>query len=525
MPEHIQKKAIGETTEDQGSSGLPGAFPETPAAEEFRVAPIPASAGIGNPVQTRPGQPIPSSSLFTSKGINENVTLDKESYEKSGTAAAPQLPNPITPDEEREANGGMFGIPSQKENLIPESSLSMGTAAGAAATSAATDPSPAIRSAAPESTTAQLAGQVPLEGQRAPEVVKASQASASADPEASANPEALKSKDKVEDELTSKVPEQPATSESSTGSKAAGLAAGAAAGATAAVAGTAAYLSSTSAAQDAKSKLPVPAQETIDKLANATTNGSAEKPVQDATPIAPAVPDTVQESIAEAHQAPEAAANKEAVQDKSEAEAELLKKVTPDESTGQPAPTATASNVATAPAPLKSTEEPLSESKSATPAAVNAASAPAPLKSTEEPLSDSKPSITATAEKDLSAAAGANTAAPAPSTKKEAGLAAPASAPAKTAVTEEAPRPRIDSRDISPMSHPVSQPTVTSGVSSAPTPKKSEPAVASSSTPTPSSPVSTQGGEGSATGGDKKNKRRSFFGRLKDKLEHRKDKA
>ena len=489
MPEQIQKKPATEATEDVGSSALPGTFPETPAADEFHIAPIPASAGIGNPVQTRPGEPVPPPSTFTNKSVNDNVTLDKEAYEKSGKVAAPQLPNPVTPDEERAANGGMFGLADKKDNIIPESSLPMG--AGAASAEVAKSSGPTIQSAAPESTTAQLAGQVPLEPKKAPQVVKDSQAEASADPAASANPEALQSKSAVEDELAKTVPEQPPAAESTFTGKATGLAAGAAAGATAAISGTAAYVSSGSAVEDAKSKLPVPAQETISNITNGSANGAA----KEAYPPASTVPDTVQQSIAEAHQAPEAAANREAVQEKSQVESELLKKVEPEESGGAPAPTASAAIAETAPAPLKSTEEQHPESKIVAPAA----------------------------EKDMSATAAAASASAAAPTSSD-GLAAPASAPAKSAATEEYSRPRIDSRDISPMTRPPNEPTVTSGITTSATPKKSEAAVGSSSIPTPSSPMSSKTSENSPAT-DKKSKRRSFFGRIKDKFEHKKDKA
>ncbi|KAI4154276.1 MAG: hypothetical protein LQ340_001780 [Diploschistes diacapsis] len=635
LPEDIEKNSAA-SEEEGGSSDLPGAFPETPAAEEFRVAPIPASAGWGNPIRTRPGEPVPSPSNFTNKSVNDTATYDQESYEKSGSVAPPQLPNPITPDEERAANGGMFGLTEDKDNIIPESGLPMGAGAGVAADDAAAiNSGPTIQSAAPESTTAQLAGQVPLEPKRAPEIVKDSQAEASADPEASANSEALQNKSAVENELSKIVPKEPATSESTVSGKAMGIAAEAAVGAGAAATATAAYLSSGSAAQDAKSKLPVSAHEYIDKLTTSDPNGSA----KDVTPIAPTVPDTVQKSIEEAYQAPEAAANSEAVQEKSQVETELLRKVGKEEATGEPAPIASAAIAPTVPdtvqqsimeayqapeaaanskavqeksqvesellekvgteeatgepAPMASlttattvpdtVQQSIAEAHQAPEAAANnkavqgksqvesellekvgtedaagepaptvtaatATTAPAPLKSTEEPLSETK-TVEPAAEKDMTAAAtagsasaaaptmAASTAAPTISTTPPTGLnfaptsptqseslAAPAAAPAKTAVTEENSKLRIDSRDVSPMSRPVNEPTVTSGVSSSTTPQKSTAATASASTPTPSSPKSSRTSD-SSPATDRKSKRRSFFGKLKDKLEHRKDKA
>lgn len=61
------------------------------------------------------------------------------------------------------------------------------------------------------------------------------------------------------------------------------------------------------------------------------------------------VPQVVKDSIAEAHQDPEAAANKTAVDEKKEVEQELHKKVDVNESAGPPAPTAAAATQSTAP--------------------------------------------------------------------------------------------------------------------------------------------------------------------------------
>lgn len=61
------------------------------------------------------------------------------------------------------------------------------------------------------------------------------------------------------------------------------------------------------------------------------------------------VPAVVSESLREAHQSPEAAANSEAVAEKSAVEDELEKKVAVSESAGEPAPTTTAATSAVAP--------------------------------------------------------------------------------------------------------------------------------------------------------------------------------
>ncbi|THC89538.1 hypothetical protein EYZ11_011018 [Aspergillus tanneri] len=61
------------------------------------------------------------------------------------------------------------------------------------------------------------------------------------------------------------------------------------------------------------------------------------------------VPDVVKNSISEAHKSPEAAANKEAVDEKKEVEKELRSKIPEDTSSGTPAPTAEAVGAETAP--------------------------------------------------------------------------------------------------------------------------------------------------------------------------------
>ncbi|KAJ5748944.1 uncharacterized protein N7511_010640 [Penicillium nucicola] len=70
------------------------------------------------------------------------------------------------------------------------------------------------------------------------------------------------------------------------------------------------------------------------------TNGN--KPVED-------VPEVVKDSLAEAHQDPEAAANQDAVDEKKRFEQELHKKVDVEESAGAPAPTVTAATQPIAP--------------------------------------------------------------------------------------------------------------------------------------------------------------------------------
>ncbi|KXH27223.1 hypothetical protein CSIM01_11247 [Colletotrichum simmondsii] len=166
-------------------SDIPGGFPVTPANELDKfigVNPIPAQDVTTEPVTVAPGEPLPAS--VKAGDINEHVKLDKEGYEDS--SALPGLSKEETT------------VPEVTANTIPESSLPIATADAT------------INSAAPTSTTAALAAEVPLETKTAevPEIVKESQEKAHAEPEASANPEAVQEKAVVEDELLEKTKEE-----------------------------------------------------------------------------------------------------------------------------------------------------------------------------------------------------------------------------------------------------------------------------------------------------------------------------
>lgn len=316
-------------------SDIPGGFPATPATEldkpvtvaplanelekPISVNPLPASEGVGNPITLAPGEKIPES--ITAQSTDKYVKLDKESYEKSDAI----------PGVETE-------LPPVSANTIPESSLPIIGAQDVA-----------INTVTPVSTTAALAAEVPLEPKPAvPEVVKESQEKANAAPEASAEAEGVEEKAKVEEELKEKVPEAPATSEGTAGqgteksekAQDAGLAALAAtAGGAVIAAGLTAketieekaapvVNNATEVITDAaaknlpdavKEKLPVAAQEALD----------AKTKEQIREEVSPEVPTEVKESLVEAGKSPEAAANTEAVQEKKEVEAELLKEVKP----------------------------------------------------------------------------------------------------------------------------------------------------------------------------------------------------
>ncbi|KAF2186353.1 carbohydrate-binding module family 48 protein [Zopfia rhizophila CBS 207.26] len=408
-----------------------------PEEEEMvSVAPKPATAGPGNPIHLEPGEKVPDPSTLTSNTISSTAKTDAASYEKSD-AQPPQLaPVVLTPEAEREAKGGMFGIPPVTSGLIPESSLPNDTNV-----EVEKDPGVAIQSAAPTSTTAALAGEVPKEPKAVPGAVAESQKEADFAPEASGNPEAVQEKKEVEQELKSKVPEEPPAAESPTATEK--VAAAAAGGA---IAAAGAFAASTYSAKEK-------AAETIG------LNGQA---------TAGEVPGIVSESQKEAHASPEASANQEAVQEKKEVESELLKEVKKANEAGEPAPTATASTSETAPGLA------------------------------QDALADKKP-LESSSESDA--------------------LNAPAAKPAEP---ETPAKPAADSRDISPMSkQPTtteqSQPTVTTGVETSKTEAKTTPAP---ETPKKETAESAKGTPDSVASGatDKKKKRRSIFGKLKDKL-------
>ncbi|EFQ97588.1 hypothetical protein MGYG_00628 [Nannizzia gypsea CBS 118893] len=76
----------------------PGTFPESPINEgEFSVRPLPGSSSLGNPVHLAPGEKLPDSAKNgTPKGMNSNVTTDKESYEQDASDPISVSPLPAT---------------------------------------------------------------------------------------------------------------------------------------------------------------------------------------------------------------------------------------------------------------------------------------------------------------------------------------------------------------------------------------------------------------------------------------------
>ena len=362
--------------------------------QAFGVAPLPATTGIGNPVSLQPGEKVPDPSSFTSNTVNSNVTLDKASYENSG--AAPKT------ESQSGTSGSMFSVPPVSKNMIPESSLPMG-GNGAAEK----DPGFTIQSAGAGTTTAALAGQVPLEQRGVPEVVTESQHEAGVGPEAGGSREMVKEKTAKEKELESKVPEEPATSESS-GGKGAGIAAGAAVAGGAAAAGAAAYTSSGS-----HGLIPSD-QQSIDEM----NKGSA---------IAPKVPDVVQESITESHQSPEAAGSETVVGEKSAVEKELLKKTPTETMAGEPAPSSSAALSSTAPAATGSAPVTTADAPAKTPATESAmkSAIQVPKQESRDVSPMSHPTTTGQTQPTVTTGVGSS---PAPQTSTPSKAAAPAAA-------------------------------------------------------------------------------------------------
>ena len=440
---------------------------------EFGVKPIPATMGIGNPIQLKPGQSVPDPSNLTQNTVQSTVRTDEQSYLK-GDAGPPQLGPVVTPEVERDARGDMFGIGPVLGTIVPESSLPMG-----GGQAAGLDPAINVKSADPQSTTAMLAAQVPREPRGIPQIVKDSQQESEADrvTATAASPDMLKAKENVGKEIDDVVPTEAPTSDSEAGIK-----------------------------------------------------GSPNNSNEQSGGIAAGVPPVIKKSIAQAHESPEAATNSEAVQEKKAVESELLKEVKPVDVAGEPAPTATAATSAIAPIPLEAEKSKEISAK------------PEPVLSSDKvarPIEEEQPTIVASA----------------PSQSQQPITIPPTVAVAATPETKGRVAAAPDSRDVSPMSKPVANPTdATKSATSANNPPatavtavknanattkdqvtpantantstaqatpqggSSVPVVTDSSKTKDSIDSPTSTGDSPAT--DKKSKRRSIFGRVKDKIKH-----
>ncbi|EUC36248.1 carbohydrate-binding module family 48 protein [Bipolaris zeicola 26-R-13] len=520
------------------------------------VAPIPATAGIGNPIHLAPGEPVPDPSTLTSNTIESTVKTDPASYEKAD--ALPPLA--FTPQAERDAKGGMFGIPPITGNMIPESSLPMGVDAKTEQDTGVT-----ISSVAPTSTTAELAGQVPKEPRGVPETVTESQQQAHVEPEASANAEAVQEKKEVEQELKETVPEAPVTSQDPTlGDHAQAAVATAAAGATA---GAGLFAAAVYTAKDKIAEttgLNGPSTTTADEVPSVVAesqNTAHAEPEAAASPEVVAeksaveqellseVPKTteagepapaiavpaviVAESQHEAHASPEAAANSEAVTEKAAVESELLSKLPKAEEAGEPAPVITAATTATAPGAnteAVASEVPIVVAESqkeahASPEAASNAEAVSEKKAVENELlqevkpthanGEPIPSSAAVDSKPVESSAE-------PQTVTETETAKPAESRPIDSTTDVAfaSKEATSTEQTQPAAAEASADAKPDAETSAPSGQLAPEAPAKS--PRQDSDVSPKGTPGSqsivSAADDKKKKRRSFFGKLKDKL-------
>jgi hypothetical protein len=287
-----------------------------PEEKSYGVDPIPASAGMSNPVSVPAGESVEQHKSFLPTSIYANATTSKEDYDKAGSAA---MPVGAAGDGVAEPNDSAFSVPDRTKDMIPESSLPMSGDA-----KDTTDMGPFIQSSGPGTTTAALAGQVPLEPKSKATVVDDETPSETGRFTQSSGPGTTtaalagqvplesKSKATVMDDAT------PANTGPLTQSSGPGTT-------TAALAGQVPL--------EPKSKATIMDDETP----SATLTGPA-----------PDVPEVVKESLSQAHEPPEAAASSAAVEEKKEVERELLREVKATDATGEPAPTAAAAAAAAA---------------------------------------------------------------------------------------------------------------------------------------------------------------------------------
>ncbi|KAL1886197.1 hypothetical protein Plec18167_000126 [Paecilomyces lecythidis] len=367
-PESTTAELAKDVPLEKNGEVLPGSFPETPAneADQLSVNPIPASNGIGNPVQLKPGEKVPEPSSLHANTVESTVRTDKAGYDAD--ASAPVVPG-LAPEGEG-AKADVLSVPPISNNMIPESSLPMEAPA-------TTDTGLPISSAAPVATTAALAASVPFTrdvetngkepASGVPGVVKDSLKEAHEDPEAAASAEAVQEKKAFEDELTGKV-----KPDNSTGTPAPTNGTIPAGGVPAS--GVPGFVQESLKESDRGPEAAASAEAVREKQLFEEELRSKVRPDESVGAPAPTygrepagdVPGVVKNSLQEAHQSPEAAASIQAVEEKKEFEDELTQKVKPTDALGQPAPTESAATAAAAPAPTAITTQ--TESAVAAPA-------------------------------------------------------------------------------------------------------------------------------------------------------------
>lgn len=226
VPEQVQAESGTNVKLDEESYNNPDAsnFGVEDHNKTFGVNPLPAAAGPGNPIDLKPGEPVPEQFSATDDTAS-NVKLDKESYEQAdasnfGTSgAAPfSLPNPVTPPEDREKEGrgilpGLEKIVSDNKeeefapavpDVVKDSIDKANDEAGAAGVPESVEHKSAVES--------ELVKTVSNEGaadgeavKSVPEVVRESLHQAHQSPEAAANEAAVEQKEAVEAQLVKTV--------------------------------------------------------------------------------------------------------------------------------------------------------------------------------------------------------------------------------------------------------------------------------------------------------------------------------
>lgn len=308
----------------------------------FSVKPLPATSDIGNPIQLKPGDTLPDPTSYTQNTIQSNVTLDKGSYDQNSSVY--QLPNVVTPQQERDAAGrGIFDVPPVAGVMIPESSLPIGSGP-----SLEQDPGVTIQSAAPKSSTAALAGQVPLEPRTVPR--------GSEEPDAtiqSAGPGSTTA------DLAGKIPLEPKNKSKGSEPSDVTIQSVGPNSTTASLAGqvpleprsvprssgvpdvTIQSAGPNSTTADLAGKVPLEpnnetkASEAPDVTIQSVGPNSTSANLAGQVPLEPHVPHVVEESQQKAGFPPEASANSEAVREKSEVEEELESKVPEEPATAE----------------------------------------------------------------------------------------------------------------------------------------------------------------------------------------------
>ncbi|GFF57443.1 hypothetical protein IFM61606_07851 [Aspergillus udagawae] len=201
----------------------------------------------------------------------------------------------------------------------------------------------------------------------------------------------------------------------------------------------------------------------------------SQRPHGNAEEVADDVPKVVRESIAESHRDPEAAANKEAVEEKKEMEEELQRRVTREESTGTPAPSTTAgigSTQTNGGAPADEVPEPVKHSIAEAHKDPEAAANPEAVEEKKEMEDELQRTVPR---------------------EEHAGAPAPTATAATSQTAPRATGVEPESQPMSPGADSPQGPTVTTGVASAKAPEVSGPGAA------PGAGARTGQNEGSTT--------------------------